>query len=50
MGKEPRRQPAHVAGVLIYAGVNAAVGGAIARGWARSAAAGVDVRQGLKDG
>lgn len=48
MGKEPRRQPAYVAGVLIYAGVNAVVRGA--RGWARSAAAGVDVRQGLKDG
>ncbi|QIP94517.1 hypothetical protein HAP32_05181 (plasmid) [Serratia fonticola] len=23
MGKEPRRQPAHVAGVLIYAGISA---------------------------
>ncbi len=31
MGKEPRRQPAHVSGVLIYACVNAA-GHALPRG------------------
>ncbi|CNF36545.1 Uncharacterised protein [Yersinia kristensenii] len=40
MGKGPRRQRAHVADVLIYAGISAG----------RSACPDVDVRLGLKDG